>query len=121
MSDDGYVHEPGEIAGDGSAAGDADRGDPDEGASDATPRDQYPRNTVDSTAKEFDWRGWLLVGAIVIAFLVVPGALYLLPAARGGLAALGLGWRHTYLALPLIPALLLAAIAVWSAVRSRAG
>nr|WP_245681147.1 hypothetical protein [Halorientalis regularis] len=69
--------------------------------------------------EEFDWRGWLLVAAIVVAFLIVPGALYLLPAARGSVAALGWGWRNTYLALPLIPALVLGALAVWSAVSSR--
>ena len=113
MSDDGYVHEPGAVEG---SDGDTDResdGPADGGV--------YPRNTVGDVDEEFDWRGWLLVAAIVVAFLVVPGALYVLPVARGSVAALGWGWRHTYLALPLIPAIVLAAIAVWSAVRSRTG
>ncbi|RXK51844.1 hypothetical protein [Halorientalis pallida] len=109
MSDDTYVHEPGTVEGsDGDTTEEED-----------DPADAYPRNTVGDVDEEFDWRGWLLVAAIVVAFLIVPGALYLLPAARGSVAALGWGWRNTYLALPLIPALVLAAIAVWSAVRSR--
>jgi hypothetical protein len=69
---------------------------------------------------DFDWRGWVLVGAIVFAFLVAPGVLYLLPSARGFVSGLGLGLRNTYLVLPLLPALGLGAIAVWAAVRSRA-
>ncbi|MFB6084788.1 MAG: hypothetical protein ABEJ94_11155 [Halorientalis sp.] len=115
MSDDGYVHEPGAVE-----DGDRDRDDAATGGSDAGSSDAYPRNTVGDIDEEFDWRGWVLVAAIVVAFLVVPGALYLLPAARGSVASLGWGWRHTYLALPLLPALALGAIAVWAAVRSRA-
>lgn len=108
--DDGYVHEPG-------AAG--DRGEDPTG--DPSPRtdDAQPRNTPDPSGTEFDWRGWLLVAAVVVSFLVVPGALYLLPTVQGAVADLGLGLRHTYLVLPLVPAFLLGAIAVWSAVRSR--
>jgi hypothetical protein len=110
VSDDSYVHEPGAVEG-----SDGDTTDGEESG------EVYPRNTVGEVDEEFDWRGWLLVAAVVVAFLVVPGALYLLPAARGSVAALGWGWRHTYLALPLIPAIVLATIAVWSAVRSRTG
>jgi len=78
-----------------------------------------PRNTPTDPDTEFDWRGWLLVAAVVLAFLVVPGILYVLPAAQGAIASLGLGLRHTYLVLPLVPAFVLGIIAVWSAVRSR--
>jgi hypothetical protein len=108
--DDGYVHEPGaegesgaDPAGDGAARVD----------------DAQPRNTPDPSDAEFDWRGWLLVAAVVLAFLVVPGVLYLLPTVQSAVADLGLGLRHTYLVLPLVPAFLLGVIAVWSAVRSR--
>jgi len=105
--DDTYVHEPGAAR-------------EDDGESTAgTDTPQYPRNTADPEGSEFDWRGWVLVGVIVLAFLVVPGALYALPAAQSLVAGIGLSLRDTYLVLPLVPAFLLGAIAVWSAVRAR--
>lgn len=67
----------------------------------------------------FDWRGWTLVGAIVVAFLVVPAAILYLPAARGLVQSVGLTVRDAYLVLPLLPAFGLGAIAVWSAIRTR--
>lgn len=70
--------------------------------------------------RTFDWRGWVLVGALVVAFLVVPVALLALPHARAFVGRLGLTWWDAYLVLPLAPALLLGVVAVWSAVRSRA-
>jgi hypothetical protein len=39
--------------------------------------------------------------------------------ARSAVASVGLSLRDTYLVLPLLPAFLLGAVAVWSAVRSR--
>lgn len=113
MTDDPYVHEPGA----GRASTDASDAESDDAGADRS--GGYPRNTPGDTDAEFDWRGWLLVAAVVMAFLVVPGILYILPAAGGAIASLGLGFRHTYLVLPLVPAFLLGAIAVWSAVRSR--
>jgi hypothetical protein len=113
VTDDTYVHEP-----DADRTGTAPAGD--DGDSPGTgSTDTYPRNRPSETDAEFDWRGWLLVGAVVTAFLIVPGILYLLPTARGAIAGLGLGLRHTYLVLPLVPAFLLGLVAVWSAVRSR--
>lgn len=67
----------------------------------------------------FDWRGWTLVGAVLIAFFVVPLAILYLPAARGLIRSIGLTVRDGYLVLPLLPAFGLGALAVWSAVRSR--
>jgi hypothetical protein len=67
----------------------------------------------------FDWRGWILVGAIVVAFLVVPGAILVLPSAQGVIAAIGFSLRDAYLFLPLVPAFGLGVIAVWSALRYR--
>jgi hypothetical protein len=67
----------------------------------------------------FDWRGWLLVGVILVCFLVVPAAILYLPQARGFIESLGLTLRDAYLVLPLIPAFLLGAVAVWAAVKSR--
>lgn len=65
--------------------------------------------------RSFAWRGWVLVAAIVCAFLVLPAVVVFLPAARGQLRALGLTLRDAYLVVPLVPALVLGAIAVWSA------
>lgn len=69
--------------------------------------------------REFDWRGWTLVGAIVVAFLVVPALILYLPASRDLVQAIGLTVRDAYLVLPLLPAFGLGAIAVWSAIRMR--
>lgn len=68
------------------------------------------------TDRRFDWRGWLLVATIAVSFLVVPGLILASPAY---VTALGLSLRDAYLTLPLIPAFLLGAVAVWSALRSR--
>jgi phosphotransferase system glucose/maltose/N-acetylglucosamine-specific IIC component len=62
---------------------------------------------------------WVLVAAVVVAFLVLPIVVVFLPAAQSGIRALGLTLRDAYLVLPLVPALVLGAIAVWSAVRAR--
>lgn len=90
--DDGYVHRP--------------SGEP-------------PRQA--ETSDEFGREGWILVGAILVGFLVVPIAILLLPAAQGVVQSLGLTLRAAYLTLPLIPAFALGALAVWSALRSRQG
>jgi len=88
--DDGYVHRP--------------SGEP--------PRQAEPSD-------EFGSEGWVLVGAILVGFLVMPILILSLPAAQGLIQSLGLTLRAAYLTLPLIPAFLLGAIAVWSALRSR--
>ena len=67
----------------------------------------------------FDWRGWILVGVVVFSFLVVPITILFLPHARSLIESFGLTLRAAYLALPMLPALLLGATAVWAAVRSR--
>ncbi|WP_394347881.1 hypothetical protein [Haloprofundus sp. MHR1] len=59
----------------------------------------------------FGDRGWALVAAVVLSFLVVPGIIYLVPSAPG---ELGLSFFATMLALPLVPALILGLTAVWS-------
>lgn len=82
------------------------------------PSGEPPRQA--ETGGEFGWHGWLLVGTIGLAFVVVPGAILVLPAAQGVVASLGLTLRAAYLTLPLVPAFLLATVAVWSALRSRA-
>lgn len=59
--------------------------------------------------REFDWRGWTLVGVIVLSFLVVPAIVLWRPPS--------LPFRVALLILPLVPAFLLGATAVWAAVR----
>ena len=67
----------------------------------------------------FGWRGWVVVAALVLALVVVPAAILVLPEAQGVIRGFGLTLRDAYLVLPLPAALLLGAIAVWSAVSSR--
>jgi hypothetical protein len=55
--------------------------------------------------------GWVLVVAVTVAVLVVPGAIYLWP---GGGSALGATYRTAMLVLPMIPAVILGLVAVWS-------
>ncbi|AZH26601.1 hypothetical protein [Haloplanus aerogenes] len=64
-----------------------------------------------------DWAGWILVAAVVVAVLVIPGVIYLWPA--GG-QVLGATYRTAMLVLPMIPAVILGLIAVWS-MRDRRG
>ena len=93
--DDRYVHEPGGLDSDDAAA-DID--------SDSA--------TVESDADDgFGQQGWLLVAGVVGCFLVIPGVIYLRPAVP---AAAGLPFFATFLVLPLIPAVILGALAVWS-------
>ncbi|WP_248895986.1 hypothetical protein [Haloplanus halobius] len=54
-------------------------------------------------------QGWVLVAAVILAVLVVPGLVYLRP---GG--AIGAHYRTLMLVLPMLPAVLLGIIAVWS-------
>lgn len=100
----------GPVAGDGeSEAADGNaRGPPGGAAPDRGPRDED---------REFGWRGWVLVGMLFVALVVVPVLLYFVPRAQGLAASLGLGYRDAFLVLPLLPALVLAALAVWATTR----
>ena len=100
-----------------------DSGDPapepeagaDDGQRDGTDRPVFAPPADDG----FDWRGWALVAVVFVCFLVIPGAILLLPGAGEFLGSLGLSLRDAYLTLPLLPAILLGAVAVWSAVANR--
>jgi hypothetical protein len=59
----------------------------------------------------FGRRGWILVGVVVLGTLVVPGVIYLYPAAP---ADAGLPFLAAMLVLPMLPAVLFGAAAVWS-------
>jgi len=84
---DGYVHTPESAASERS-----------------TSRDE-------PEADGFGRRGWALTAVLFTCVLVIPGIIYAYPYAAG---AFGLTFFATYLALPLVPALLLGLVAVWS-------
>jgi hypothetical protein len=109
-TDEGYVHRPSE--GDSST---------DDAASDTTVgADVDPAETAaplpGPEPTGFGDRGWLLVATVVVAFLVVPGIIYLRPALPG---EAGLSFIVAMLVLPLVPAVLLGLTAVWSMRESR--
>ncbi len=107
--DGGYVHDPSTFDADGSVS------DTDDGSGGRRPRDGEQADWVadpshpESADREFDWRGWVLVGVIVFAFIVSPLAIVLWPPDFNYLFAL--------LILPLAPAVLLALTAVWATTR----
>lgn len=84
-----------------------------------TRTEQTGRPTGVTPAEEINWRGWLLVGLVFVCFLVVPAAVLYLPAIQGVIESLGLSMRQAYLALPMIPAIVLGVTAVWAAVRTQ--
>ena len=91
---DGYVHTPGAI--DASESDDAVVGG----------------DETDGEANEdLGVRGWVLVGVVVTATVVIPGLIYLFPAAPG---EAGLPFLIAMLVLPFLPAVLLGVTAVWS-------
>ncbi|MFC7167607.1 hypothetical protein [Halospeciosus flavus] len=58
---------------------------------------------------------WLMVAVLGLSGLVVP--LFIYAGVAGGPSMFGLPWVDTLVALPMVPALLLGAVGVWSAVR----
>jgi len=106
---DGYVHRPGQAReNDSDDAGASDTGGVGDTADD-------PDSTV--TTPEPDTGlgrvGWALVAVVAVAFLGIPGVIYVFPAAPG---QAGLPFLVAMLALPFAPALLLGLVAVWTAV-----
>jgi hypothetical protein len=92
------------VSGDDAADGDGPTVTTDEAPTDAEAETEPPEEGLGRA-------GWLLVVAVVVAVLVIPGMVYLWPA--GG-RLLGATYRTAMLVLPMIPALLLGLIAVWS-------
>jgi len=70
-----------------------------------------PFRCPEPEADGFGRKGWALTAVLFTCVLVIPGIIYVYPYAAG---ALGFSFFATYLALPLIPAVLLGAVAVWS-------
>ncbi|RJX51082.1 hypothetical protein [Halonotius pteroides] len=93
----------------GGAETDADDPVHQSDAPDATATQLDPAEATDR--EEVDRHGWVLVAGVVACFLVVPGLIYLRPAIP---AAAGLPFFATFLILPLVPAVLLGLLAVWS-------
>ena len=102
MSEDTYTHRPGKVEDDDQrdeSVGTTDRDDSYDGDPD------HPAAPVERGQEEWDWRGWVLVGVMTLCFLVIPATIWVLPPVRP--------FRFAYLVLPMIPALLLGATAVW--------
>jgi hypothetical protein len=93
---EGYVHRPGNAT---AAAG-----------SDETTTTERQEDT-ESTTDAFGAKGWVLVGILVVSVLVIPGIIYLYPAAP---SEAGLSFVAAMLVLPMVPAVLLGLAAVWS-------
>ncbi len=95
---DAYTHDP--------AAFDADGERVDDGA--ASGDTGAPAHPADAD-REFDWRGWTLVGVIFFSFVVAPIVTYLRPPQ--------LPYIPTLIVFPLLPALFLGVVAVWATTR----
>jgi len=77
-------------------------------------------NAVDgATTEGTSLRDWIVVLALLTSFLLIPWGLILLPASGIVSGPIGLSFSDAYLVVPLIPAVGLGAIAVWSAVAAR--
>lgn len=70
-------------------------------------------------ADDIDWRGWLLVAVVFVSFLVIPGMVLYIPEAQGFINSLGLSTRRVYVALPMVPAIILGVTAVWASLRTQ--
>ncbi|WP_232686315.1 hypothetical protein [Halobacterium zhouii] len=97
------VYEPEDVDSDDAPAGDT-AGE----AGGATGEPAEPKAETDMSRR----RQWLVVAALVVSGILAPAYLYFV-----GPGSFGLGFRDTYLAIPMIPALLMGAVGVWTAVR----
>jgi uncharacterized protein YqhQ len=76
--------------------------------------DPYIREQqIEPGEREFDRRGWVLVATILLAFVVAPLVIYLLP----HLMAENFSYLMALIVIPLVPAVLLGVVAVWATVR----
>jgi hypothetical protein len=116
-SDDsgGYVHDPEDFREERAATGEQgeerDAGPGTASSSQSVPRNDPRPGEAGLTVPEresFGLRGWVLVGVLLVAFVVVPAIILFVPPAA-------LPFEVAFLILPLLPALLLGAVAVWSA------
>lgn len=106
--DGGYVHDPSAFDETGDRRDSDAAGSESDGTGDSAPdRGDDPTHPA-AVDREFDWRGWVLVGVIVFAFFVAPATIILLPPTE---------YLFALIALPLVPAALLAITAVWATTR----
>lgn len=98
--DDRYVHDPAAFDERDERADESSTGE----------EDSLTGVPPDAVDREFDWRGWVLVGVMVVAFVLAPIAIYLVPPGASE-------YRFALIILPLLPALLLAVTAVWATTR----
>lgn len=111
---DGYTHDPDAFDDVGERTVDPEAEEADVPA-DAPPEAEAGERTHPAAVhREFDWRGWTVVVGIVVAFLVIPSIIYLYPHVG---PMFGLTFWDTYLALPMVPAVVLALLAVWATTR----
>lgn len=80
---------------------------------------QTGKPTYVEAADDIDWRGWFLVGVVVICFLVIPAFILFIPQMSGFISSLGFSMRQAYLVFPMIPAIILGLTAVWAAVATQ--
>lgn len=112
----GYVHDPDAFRESedrtGSSSADDDTGSALNDRTGGIPRnDPSPVADANLTVpgrEEFGRRGWVLVAVLIVSFLVIPGIIILAPPSA-------LPFEVAFLILPLLPAFLLGAVAVWSA------
>lgn len=78
---------------------------------DAGPGDRAKRPNRPPPADRFGRHGWVLLGALAMALVVAPAVIYVRTPA--------IPFEVAFLIVPLLPAGLLAIVAVWSAVRAR--
>ena len=72
----------------------------------------YEPETAAGSDDMSDRTQWLVVAVLLVSGILAPAFLYFVDP-----TAFGLNYRDTYLAVPMIPAILLGAIGVWTAVR----
>jgi hypothetical protein len=104
---------------DGTASPSADAGDHPSGSPESETPSADPARTAEEESEGLGWQGWVLVGGLIVAMVLVPWAIVFLPEIRGALGSLGLGLRDAYLVLPMIPAVGLGALAIWAAIAHR--
>lgn len=104
--DGGYVHDPARFEEDGTARSGSSVNQESSDGDDWLDDPAHP----EEADREFGRRGWLLVGVIVFAFILCPLAILLYPPDASG-------YRFALIILPLAPALVLAATAVWATTR----
>jgi hypothetical protein len=115
MTEDTYTHRPGAVE---ESRGGRESSDEETAPARSTDSEESagsesvadPAAPVERGRERWNWRDWILVGVVVLCFLVIPATIIALPPVGP--------FRTAYLVLPLIPALLLGAVAVWSAQRS---